>query len=164
MPFALYLLGHDYQTREARAPRAPDQWGALCPHHHSGWTQTDQERSSQGSGTVLERQREWRGSARHRFERLPQGAGSMSLEPGLLTLRLLHILSGVFWVGTLIFNAIFLLPAIRDAGPEGAKVAAALMRRRFLVVIPAVAVSSILSGFWLYWRDSAGFQPAFMRS
>lgn len=82
----------------------------------------------------------------------------------LLTMRVLHIVLGVFWAGTLIFNAIFLVPAIRDAGPEGAKVVAGLMRRRFLDVMPAVAALAIASGLWLYWFDSAGFQPSFMRS
>jgi hypothetical protein len=81
----------------------------------------------------------------------------------LIVMRLLHILLGVFWAGTLIFNALFLLPAMRDAGPDGAKVAMGLMRRRFLDIIPVVAAISILSGFWLYWRASAG-QPEFMRS
>lgn len=82
----------------------------------------------------------------------------------LLTMRMVHIVLGIFWAGTLIFNAIFLVPAIRDAGPEGAKVAAGLMRRRFLDVMPAVAALALASGLWLYWFDSGGFQPSFMRS
>lgn len=82
----------------------------------------------------------------------------------LLTMRVLHIVLGVFWAGTLIFTAIFLVPAIRDAGPEGAKVMAGLMRRRFLTVLPVVAALTILSGLWLYWFDSNGFQAPFMRS
>lgn len=82
----------------------------------------------------------------------------------LVVMRLLHIVLGVFWAGTLIFQALFLIPAFRDAGPEGAKVAAGLMRRHFFVILPAVAGLTILSGFWLYWRASLGFQPAYMRS
>lgn len=82
----------------------------------------------------------------------------------LLVMRVLHIVLSVFWAGTLIFNAIFLVPAIRDAGPEGAKVVAGLMRRRFLDVMPAVAALAIASGLWLYWFDSGGFQARFMRS
>jgi hypothetical protein len=50
----------------------------------------------------------------------------------VITLRLLHIVLGAFWVGTLIFFALFLIPSVRDAGPDGAKVMAALQRRRFL--------------------------------
>jgi len=82
----------------------------------------------------------------------------------LLTMRGLHIVLGVFWAGTMIFTAIFLVPSIRDAGPDGAKVMAGLMRRRFLTVLPVVAALTILSGLWLYWFDSNGFQAPFMRS
>jgi uncharacterized membrane protein len=82
----------------------------------------------------------------------------------VITLRLLHIVLGAFWVGTLIFFALFLIPSVRDAGPDGAKVMAALQRRRFLDVMPAVAVVTILSGFWLYWRISGGFSSAWVTS
>jgi hypothetical protein len=82
----------------------------------------------------------------------------------LLTMRLLHVVLGAFWAGTLIFNALFLVPAIRDAGPEGAKVAAGLLRRRFLDIMPIAAALTILSGLWLYWRMSGGFQSAYVRS
>jgi hypothetical protein len=76
----------------------------------------------------------------------------------VITLRLLHIVLGAFWVGTLIFFALFLIPSVRDAGPDGAKVMAALQRRRFLDVV------TILSGFWLYWRISGGFSSAWVTS
>ena len=82
----------------------------------------------------------------------------------LVVMRLVHIGLGVFWAGTMIFNAIFLGPSVRDAGPDGAKVMGGLMRRRFMDVMPAVAVLNILSGLWLYWKMSDGFQPAYMRS
>lgn len=86
------------------------------------------------------------------------------MEPMLISMRLAHILLGVFWAGTLIFNALFLIPAIRDAGPDGAKVGANLMRLRFLEIMPASATITVLSGLWLYWYASAGFQPAYMSS
>ncbi len=82
----------------------------------------------------------------------------------LITLRLVHIGLGVFWVGTMIFNAFFLMPAMLEAGPDGMKVAAGLARRRFLDILPPVAGLTILSGVWLYWRASLGFQSAYMRS
>jgi len=86
------------------------------------------------------------------------------MEFAVLLMRLLHIVLGVFWAGTLMFTAFFLLPSVREAGPDGAKVIAGLMRRRFLTVMPVVAAGSILSGFWLYWKMSVGFQPEYMRS
>jgi len=81
----------------------------------------------------------------------------------LLVMRLVHILLGVFWVGTVLFTSIFLLPAARDAGAEGAKVIGGL-GRRISAVLPAVAGLNILAGLWLFWRVSGGFQPAFMHS
>jgi uncharacterized membrane protein len=81
----------------------------------------------------------------------------------LLTMRLLHILAGVVWVGTVVFTSVFLLPAARNAGPEGAKIIGAL-GRRVSIVLPYVAWVNILAGLWLFWRLSGGFQPAFMRS
>ncbi len=82
----------------------------------------------------------------------------------LILLRLLHIGLGVFWVGAIVFNTLFLVPAIRDAGPDGAKVAAGLMKRRFMDITPVVAIVTIISGLWLYWRASGGFQPAYVHS
>jgi hypothetical protein len=41
---------------------------------------------------------------------------------------------------------------------------ASLMRRRFLDIMPTVAVLVVLSGFYLYWRVSGGFAAEYMRS
>ncbi len=82
----------------------------------------------------------------------------------LLIMRFLHVVTAVFWAGAMMFVAIFLFPAIRDAGPEGAKVGAALAKRGFMTIMPIVALVTILSGLWLYWHLSVGFQPEFMRS
>jgi uncharacterized membrane protein len=79
----------------------------------------------------------------------------MSIE--LVILRFLHVLLGAFWAGTLIFTAIFLVPALGEAGPDGAKVMAGLTRRRFMDVMPVVALITIVSGLWLYWKVSGGF-------
>lgn len=81
-----------------------------------------------------------------------------------LTARVLHVGLGVFWVGTVVFTSAFLLPSMRDAGPDAAKVAAGLMKRRFLDVIPAAALVTILSGLYLYWRVSGGFSSPYMSS
>ncbi|HEY6222584.1 MAG TPA: hypothetical protein VIW26_02265 [Gemmatimonadales bacterium] len=82
----------------------------------------------------------------------------------LLLMRLLHILSGIFWAGTMMFNTAFLFPALKDTGPDGAKVGMALTKRRFPVITPIVALVTILSGLWLFWRTSGGFQESFMQS
>jgi len=74
----------------------------------------------------------------------------------MIVLRLLHIVLGVFWAGTIFFLVLFLGPTVRTVGPEGAPVMHELIRRRFLDVMPVVAVLTILSGLALYWRLSGG--------
>ena len=73
-------------------------------------------------------------------------------------LRILHIVFGSLWVGMAFFTAYFLMPAMREAGPDSAKVMAGLQRRHMLTVIPAFGLVTILSGLWLLWRVSLGFQ------
>jgi hypothetical protein len=83
----------------------------------------------------------------------------------IILLRLVHIVFGVFWVGTAIFNAIFLLPAIRALGPAGGPVMQEIAGKRKLPIYFLVAgILTVLSGIGLYWRDSAGFTNDFMRS
>jgi hypothetical protein len=81
-----------------------------------------------------------------------------------LVIRVLHILLGAFWLGTAVFGAWYLLPAVADAGPDGAKVVEALQRRGWVAVTPVVAMLSIITGIWLYWRYTAGFSPDLSRS
>jgi len=50
------------------------------------------------------------------------------MDATLLLARVVHIVGGVFWVGAMIFTSAFLLPAVRDAGPEGGKVVMGLAR------------------------------------
>jgi uncharacterized membrane protein len=82
----------------------------------------------------------------------------------LLLARLVHVVVGVFWAGTVIFNAWLLAPALRDAGPEGGKVMGALAKRGLMVILPIAGILTILSGLWLYRHASVGFDHAYMRS
>ncbi len=82
----------------------------------------------------------------------------------LLLARVLHIVIGVFWAGTIIFNGWLLGPSLRELGPDGGKVMGVLARRGLLVILPITGILTILSGLWLYWHASAGFDSAYMRS
>jgi hypothetical protein len=82
----------------------------------------------------------------------------------VVLLRLTHIVLGAVWVGAMTFMAFFLTPAIRDVGPDGGKVMTALQRRKVMVVMPLLAVGTLASGIWLYWRLSGGFQSPSMGS
>jgi len=72
--------------------------------------------------------------------------------------RVLHVVLGVFWAGTLVFNALFLGPAVGEAGPDGAKVMGGIIRRRFMDIMPLVALVTILTGLWMYWQHAGGFR------
>lgn len=80
------------------------------------------------------------------------------------TLRLIHILGGVFWAGTMFFFVTFLEPTLRSLGPDGGKVMIGLFERGYMKVLPIVATLTVLSGFWLLWIVSGGFQPSYMGS
>jgi hypothetical protein len=77
---------------------------------------------------------------------------------GFVVARVLHVVLGVFWAGTLVFNALFLGPAIAEAGPDGAKVMGGIIRRRFMDIMPLVALVTILTGLWMFWEHSGGFR------
>lgn len=82
----------------------------------------------------------------------------------LLVLRLIHVVGGVIWVGTALFNTVFLMPALQQAGPAAAPVMAGLQRRRLMSFLPIVATLTLLSGLRLYWIVSGGFSPAWVHS
>ena len=86
------------------------------------------------------------------------------MDLGLLIARVIHVLAGVLWVGSMFFLAVFLGPALGDIGPDGASVMGALAKRKWMVFTPIVAILSVLSGLYLYWRVSAGFNSAYMGS
>jgi uncharacterized membrane protein len=75
----------------------------------------------------------------------------------IIILRLLHVVLGMLWVGTAFFTTFFLAPAMGDVGPDGGKVMAALQKRGFMVVMPILAIFTLVSGFWLYMRTGTEF-------
>ena len=81
-----------------------------------------------------------------------------------LTARLVHVVLGAFWVGAILFVAIFLEPSVRETGPESGKVMGALTRRGFMPVMITVGTVTVLTGIYLLWWLSGGFQPGFMGS
>lgn len=82
----------------------------------------------------------------------------------LLSLRLIHIVCGVLWVGFGVFVALILTPALEELGSDGAKVMPALARRGIMTMLPLLALLTLLSGFWLYGIVSGGFFAGYVRS
>jgi uncharacterized membrane protein len=83
----------------------------------------------------------------------------------VLTIRLIHILAGVFWVGGVLFITGFLMPTMRVVGPAGGPVMAQLTQvRRMPLYLMGATILTILSGASLYWRDATGLQGGWTRS
>ena len=73
-----------------------------------------------------------------------------------VVLRLVHIVLGALWVGMFAFMTFFLTPAVAEVGPEGGKLMAALQRRKIMVVLPVLALATIVSGVWLIFHVYGG--------
>ena len=70
-----------------------------------------------------------------------------------LLLRLVHILTGIFWVGAIFLITGFLMPTVRATGREGGRFMQHLVQQRRLPVYLTVAMLlTLLSGFILYGR------------
>jgi hypothetical protein len=82
----------------------------------------------------------------------------------VMLLRVLHIVLGVYWVGAVFFFVTFLLPSVRDAGPDGMKVMQQIVRRGYLNILPAVAALAMLAGLVLYWLDARPMGGLWMAS
>jgi len=83
----------------------------------------------------------------------------------LLVLRFIHVVGGAFWFGAVTFLTFFVMPSVQAAGPAAGPVMDQLTRvRRVPLFMMSAAILTILSGFALYARDSAGFSGPWMRS
>lgn len=75
----------------------------------------------------------------------------------LVVLRVIHIVTGVFWAGTIFFIVSFLLPTFKAVGPDASRVFAELRRRGMFNWLPTIALITILSGLWMYMIRMQGF-------
>ena len=82
----------------------------------------------------------------------------------VVVLRILHIVSGAFWVGTILFMALFLRPRLRSLGSE--------VNRRLTISIESAvnistgisAVITVLAGIALVFRLRGGRLDTFFNS
>lgn len=80
-------------------------------------------------------------------------------------LRLLHIISGVFWVGGALMLTFFISPAVvatKDAGQGFMRYF--MGNTKFNLAMWTSVIITVLAGFTLYWIDSQGFKSAWVRS
>lgn len=73
-----------------------------------------------------------------------------------LFLRIVHIVTGVFWAGTVFFIVSYLMPTFKAVGPDAAKVAGELRNRGMFNTVPMIALIAIASGLWMYMIRMGG--------
>lgn len=83
------------------------------------------------------------------------------MQAELLILRLIHVVGGVFWVGTMVFNSFFLGPSLAAAGAAAGQVANQLQRRRVFTIMPITAIVTMLAGMRLMMITSSGIPGYF---
>jgi uncharacterized membrane protein len=71
----------------------------------------------------------------------------------MVLLRIVHIATGVIWVGSLFVVVVFVQPSAATLGPAGAPFMSELRRRRFIDVVFIDAVLTVVAGSFLYWHD-----------
>ncbi len=83
----------------------------------------------------------------------------------VIVLRILHIFGAIFWGGGAIMMEFFIAPSIAASAEGGQQVARHLATKvRVHIFMMAAAMTTILAGTLLYWRDSDGFSSAWVRS
>jgi hypothetical protein len=83
----------------------------------------------------------------------------------IITLRIVHILAGIFWVGGTLMMTFFIGPTIGATAEAGQKFVGHLMNNlKFSNRIASAAGLTILAGLWLFWIDSDGFTSPWMSS
>lgn len=82
----------------------------------------------------------------------------------LLLLRVVHVLSGTFWLGAALVNVFFLMPAAMSVGPAGGTLMLALRDRGLMHWLLATSVLTLLSGMRLFWIIAGGDPAMFMAS
>ena len=84
----------------------------------------------------------------------------------IIILRLIHIIGGVFWVGTALLFNFFLTPSIRASGEVGQKFLGHLIiTKTHLAEVHGIsAILTVLAGAGLYWIDSGGLTSGWMTS
>ena len=77
-----------------------------------------------------------------------------------LTIRAVHVLLAATWVGSVAFMVFFVMPALKETGPAAGPMIGAIERRGLNAFFGALGGLAVLTGFYLYWRLTGGFDPA----
>lgn len=83
----------------------------------------------------------------------------------LVVLRIVHIVSGVLWVGGAALFFFYIEPTLNSLGPDAEKFMNELVNRRKVPIYFVIASSlAVVFGLILYWRASNGLQSVWVTS
>ena len=83
----------------------------------------------------------------------------------MITLRLLHIISGVFWVGAALMLTFFISPTVGATQEAGQRFMRHFMgNTKFNLAMWTSAITTVVAGAILYWINSNGFTSAWSHS
>ncbi len=81
-----------------------------------------------------------------------------------LSLRAAHVLLAAVWVGATVFTSLLLMPVIEGSGPIGGQIMQSLEKKGMTAFFGAMGGTTVLTGIYLYWRFTGGFDPEVSRS
>jgi hypothetical protein len=76
-----------------------------------------------------------------------------------LLMRVLHVVLAGVWLGAAFFASVFLIPTIAQTGAAGGQVMSALVRRGLVPFMASIGGMTVLTGIYLFWRFTGGFDP-----
>jgi uncharacterized membrane protein len=83
----------------------------------------------------------------------------------MVVLRIVHIVAGIFWVGSALVIFLFLQPAAGEVGAASAPLMMNLSQKRRLPdIVLGAAGLTVLAGLLMYWRVSNGFDADWIGS
>lgn len=76
-----------------------------------------------------------------------------------LSMRALHVVCAALWLGSTTMLGLFVMPAIDRLGANAGAVLTNLQRTGLNAFMGSIGGLTVLSGFYLYWHFTAGFDP-----
>jgi hypothetical protein len=76
-----------------------------------------------------------------------------------LSMRALHVVCAALWLGSVAMLGLFVMPAIDRLGANAGTVMTNLQQTGLNAFMASIGGLTVLSGFYLYWHFTAGFDP-----
>jgi hypothetical protein len=77
-----------------------------------------------------------------------------------LSIRAAHVLVAGLWIGSTVFGAAWLMPAIDASGASGGQVMRRIVQNGYSTYMSAIGLTTLFTGLYLLWRFTGGFDPS----